>query len=350
MTGKEKVINVLNGELNEVQPCFDIIRNDSIVEYYTGEKLTYENGSKLVGIAAAKALDGTRGFLRVPKPEKVEIMPDGRKSATYRWTNWVEDVKYRNSDHYADVKSRIIQGDLITEDDKNNFGKLIDMYFNTQDTYLKDSAYFWQVGGYLNNAFAQVYNEIGMEEFLYIYSDAPELIIDLVNFNLERAAKMVDLIAEEKKPFGIFYADDMAYKSGPLINPSFFNKGYYKGLKKLVDAIHGRGMYVMFHSDGCLYQMLDGLIDTGIDFLNPIEIMAGMDIKKIHDRYPKIVMAGGIDVSELLPYGKPEDIKRAVRKAIGDSEGKILVGSSTELHSEVPLENFLAMKGALANR
>jgi len=350
MNGIEKVLNVLNGKANEVQPCFDIIRNDSIIEYYSGEKLTEENAPRLVGIAASRALDGTRGILRIPMPEREEILSDGRKSITYRWTNWVEKVKYRDIEHYIEEKSRIIKGDLITENDKITFNKLVDIHFSIQDTYLNDRAYFWQLGGYLSSSFAQVYNEIGLEEFSYIYADSPGIIVDLVNFNLERAVKMVDMIPEDKKPFGIFYADDMAFKSGPLINPSFFTKGYYEGLKKLVDAIHKRGMYVMFHSDGCLYEMLDAIVDTGIDFLNPIEIKAGMDVKKIHERYPKLVMAGGIDASELLVYGKPEDVKKAVRKAIEDSDGKILVGSSTELHNDIPLENFLALKSALVNK
>ena len=58
-------------------------------------------------------------------------------------------------------------------------------------------------------------------------------------------------------------------------------------------------------------------------------------------------MAGGIDVSQLLPFGKPEDVKDAVRKALDDAEGRIMIGSTTELHNEVPLENFLAMREAV---
>ena len=45
-----------------------------------------------------------------------------------------------------------------------------------------------------------------------------------------------------------------------------------------------------------------------------------------------------------LPFGKPEQVRGAVVKAIEDSEGKIMVGSSTELHDSVPLDNFLVMR------
>jgi len=71
-----------------------------------------------------------------------------------------------------------------------------------------------------------------------------------------------------------------------------------------------------------------------------------MDIKAIHSRYPHIVFAGGIDVTNLLPHGTPQQVRDAVHRAIEDSEGRILVGSSTEVHNDVPLENFLAMRDA----
>jgi hypothetical protein len=72
-----------------------------------------------------------------------------------------------------------------------------------------------------------------------------------------------------------------------------------------------------------------------------------MDVGVIHRRYPKIFMAGGIDVSQLLPFAKPQEIRDVVKKAIDDAERKIMIGSSTEVHNEVPLENYLALSEAV---
>jgi uroporphyrinogen decarboxylase len=88
-------------------------------------------------------------------------------------------------------------------------------------------------------------------------------------------------------------------------------------------------------------------VDVGIDILNPIETAAGMDIAEMHRRYPRLVFSGGIDVSNLLPFGTPQEVRDATVKAIEDSDGQILVGSSTELQYAVPLENFLAMRQAV---
>lgn len=114
-------------------------------------------------------------------------------------------------------------------------------------------------------------------------------------------------------------------------------------MKRVVEACHKAGWKFIFHSDGNLMNILDDLAETGIDILNPLEIQAGMDIKETHRRYPGLILTGGIDVSSLLPFGKPADIKDTVIKAIEDAEGKIMVGSSTEMHHGVPLENVLAL-------
>jgi hypothetical protein len=75
-----------------------------------------------------------------------------------------------------------------------------------------------------------------------------------------------------------------------------------------------------------------------------------MDVGDIHKRYPHIFMAGGIDVSQLLPFGTPGQVRDAVRKAIDDAEGRIMIGSSTELNEDVPLDNFLSLRMAVLER
>jgi uroporphyrinogen decarboxylase len=103
----------------------------------------------------------------------------------------------------------------------------------------------------------------------------------------------------------------------------------------------------MFHSDGNINPLLGGLVDAGIDGLNPLEVVANMDAPAIHRAHPHLFMAGGIDTSQLLPMGSPDDVRAAVRRALDGSGGRLMVGSSSELHEGVPLKNFLAMRDAV---
>jgi len=144
----------------------------------------------------------------------------------------------------------------------------------------------------------------------------------------------------------VFAGDDIAFKNGPLLSPKWFRKHYFRRFARIVKAYHRKGIRVNFHSDGNLTQIMDGLVEAGIDVLNPIETAAGMDIAYLHKRYPKLIFSGGIDVSGLLPFGTPQEVRDATVKAIEDSEGQIMIGSSTELQYTVPLDNFLAMRRA----
>jgi uroporphyrinogen decarboxylase len=89
--------------------------------------------------------------------------------------------------------------------------------------------------------------------------------------------------------------------------------------------------------------ILDDLIAVEVDILNPVETIAGMDVAEIRKRHKYLVLAGAIDVSQLLPFGTPQEVASETRKLIEVAGPGVLVGSTTELHNDVPLENFKAM-------
>ena len=105
----------------------------------------------------------------------------------------------------------------------------------------------------------------------------------------------------------------------------------------------------MFHSDGNLMEIVDDLVDVGVDILNHIETIAGMIVAEIRKKHKNLVFAGGIDVSQLLPLGTPQEVAAETRKLLEVAGPGVLVGSSTELHNDVPLDNFKAMAGTVRN-
>jgi uroporphyrinogen decarboxylase len=144
-------------------------------------------------------------------------------------------------------------------------------------------------------------------------------------------------------PIALTY-DDIAYKNAPLFSPQWLRTHWVPGLKRLVDAWHDRDTFCLFHSDGNLWPVLDDLVGAGIDGLNPLEVLAGMTVKEVRQRYPSLFLTGGIDVSQLLPLGDPEEVRTVCRQTIQDAEGRgYFLGSSTELHWGVKLENAIAM-------
>jgi hypothetical protein len=51
-----------------------------------------------------------------------------------------------------------------------------------------------------------------------------------------------------------------------------------------------------------------------------------------------------VDVTHLLVSGSPDDVRKETRRIIDEvgAEGRLLIGSSTELGNDVPLANYLA--------
>ena len=69
-----------------------------------------------------------------------------------------------------------------------------------------------------------------------------------------------------------------------------------------------------------------------------------MSVADVRIRYPRLVIAGGIDVSQLLTLGTPDQVREECRKAIDATRGHgFLMGSTTELLPLVKVENVLAM-------
>jgi uroporphyrinogen decarboxylase len=137
---------------------------------------------------------------------------------------------------------------------------------------------------------------------------------------------------------------DIAYKHRLIHSPHFLRSEFYPRLKRLNDAWHEHGFKCLFHSDGYLMDAMDDLIEAGIDGLNPIETVAGMSLKELRQQYgDKLFLAGGIDMSQLLSNGTPEQVRQVCRQAVRDAYPGYLMGSTTEADNSCKLENLLVM-------
>jgi len=61
-------------------------------------------------------------------------------------------------------------------------------------------------------------------------------------------------------------------------------------IKKINEAWHQHFFKCLFHSDGYLMDIMDDLIETGIDGLNPIETTVAMSIKNLKNTETKFFL------------------------------------------------------------
>ena len=100
----ERVRAVIHGEMPDRAPLYDLLRNDAVLNHFTGRTLTVENAHEVVYAAFEPAIDATRPLVRLPKHEETVILEDGRQQRFFRWTIWTERVRYESSEAYAAAK------------------------------------------------------------------------------------------------------------------------------------------------------------------------------------------------------------------------------------------------------
>ncbi|NLX96097.1 MAG: hypothetical protein GXY83_07970 [Rhodopirellula sp.] len=143
-----------------------------------------------------------------------------------------------------------------------------------------------------------------------------------------------------------FIGDDYADKNATMMSPRHFKEFILPGLQRCVDAAHEAGAYVVKHTDGNIMGILDMVVGTGIDALNPLEPQAGMDIGLIKQRYgDRTALIGNIDCGYVLSQAPLDEVRRTTRETIRKAApgGGYCLSSSNSIHSSVKPENFMAM-------
>lgn len=341
----ERVRTVIRGGLPDRPPLYDLLRNDAVLSHFAGKKLTLENREEVVYAAYEPAIDATRPLVRLPEAERTELLEDGREQRYFRWTIWTQERRYPDAAAYAAAKRAELDAyDPAWTADKQAAMNATLAKIADDRRRLGEVFYFPGLPG---PGLQGIYGEIGLEAFSYYLADCPDIIGELLERNTVRAiAWIAHLPADHGIEAGML-GDDMAFKTGPLLRPAWMRAHYFPRLARVIAAYHAAGIKVLFHSDGNLNPILGDLVDAGIDGLNPLETLAGMDIGDVHRRYPHLFLCGGIDVSQLLPLGTPEQVRETVKRAIAAAEGRLMVGSSTELNNAVPLANYLALREAV---
>lgn len=102
-----------------------------------------------------------------------------------------------------------------------------------------------------------------------------------MNEGTEFKVKVINRAKKLQEFSAIFDCEDIASKNGPLFSPLIMKKYFYLHLEQIIDAYHKNNIKVIFHTDGNVMPILDELVATGIDGLNPLEVIAGMNLREI---------------------------------------------------------------------
>ncbi len=353
MTARQRIEATLRGELPDRVPIFDLIQHIPLIEYVTGEKVTLENGLDLLCRTIGERLDITRG-IAPPVEERIIRHEDGFVYKQEWWTTWLIERPFKDVRGLLAYIPRNMEelynrqpGDMFTFGGKSNvWGTATrsprEQFLALQEKVGENTVLFpFESPVGLDTAHVRA----GLDLFVYAYAENPQLVSDwLEALNWAEIQRVHETADAELSPVALVFSD-IADKNQTFYSPAFLRKEFFPRLKKLVDAWHAHGVKVIYHSDGNLWQVLDDFKAAGIDGLNPLEPLSHMYAGDVRRGYPDWILMGGIDASQLLPFGSVDEVRRTVRRTIAEAgaQGRLWLGSSTEIHPACKLENVLAM-------
>ncbi len=333
MIPRERILRALYGEEPDTVPLFEIEINVPIVRQLLGR--TPKDALDFYEVYSGYGLDGINfwdNFIMVKTLDEKSFIDDWARI----WSIEENEVTY------------YVRGTINTEEDFENFSPPDSFDYDRLDRLrkvIKNNEYELAVVGGIHDAFEIPSQMRGVNNFLIdLYQNpsfARRIIETSVDYNIELAKTMIDLGVD-----ALISGDDYAYKHGPFMSVKLFREFIASYLKKIVNAVHRKGIPFIKHCDGYIWPILDDIVNTGIDALHPIEPQAEMSLKEVKDKYgDKICVMGNVDVTNILPLGTVEDTVRDVKRCIEEAAngGGYILSSSNSIHNAVKIENFKAM-------
>jgi len=201
----------------------------------------------------------------------------------------------------------------------------------------------------MRDVWSGVRDYMGFQQALMDLLLRPELVEAVVTRCVDHYIRVIEHASELGVDI-VFTGDDIADSRGPLFSPKLWKNLLLPHYVRLVDAIHGVGLYHWKHSDGNLYPFLDSIVEAGSDAIDPIDPMGGMELSVVKAKYgDRVAIKGNIDQVELLIDGPPGAVVESVKKAIRDAGvgGGYVCSSSNSIHSGVDPALYTVMVDAI---
>jgi uroporphyrinogen decarboxylase len=331
LTSAERVLRVLGRQEPDRIPHFEWIIDRKVREAIC-PGCTMEEFTVRMGLDAV---------LTAPDFRKEQVGPN-------RWRNeWGVVTEKTTEEHGYPV-----EGPIRTMDDLRRY-EVPDLHAAGRYASIERAVAKYKgrlaVGVHLNDVFSLPRYLAGFEHVLLSMAAEPDLVHALVELSVSVNVEMAAEVARRGADF-VFTGDDYASTEGPFMSPAMFRDFLAGPLKRVMDAFHQQGLPIIKHTDGNIRPILGMILEAGIDCLDPIDPIAGMDIGQMKRNYgDRIALKGNVDCAHTLTFRTErevvEETKEVIRQAAGG--GGLILSSSNSIHSAVKPGNYLAMWNAI---
>jgi hypothetical protein len=157
---------------------------------------------------------------------------------------------------------------------------------------------------YLDRAgslYGAVRDLMGVEGASYAFFDEPEMVADMMDTVVALFCAVCDaLLTDGFVPDAVCLWEDMGFNTASLLSPRLVREFMLPRYRIMTAKLREKGVpFIVLDSDGQVGELIPLWLEAGIDGVVPMEVQAGMDVAVYRERYPQLLMLGGVDKKAL---------------------------------------------------
>jgi uroporphyrinogen decarboxylase len=198
-----------------------------------------------------------------------------------------------------------------------------------------------------NHTWLKLIDIRGYENVIYDMADCEprlyRLLEMLENFNMGLLDNYMTYVGIE----WIGFAEDLGMQTGPMLSPEHFRKYIKPSYSRLMKKARDTDVIVHVHADGDLRQLMDDILECGVQVINLQDLVNGIDWIQ-ENLAGKICVDLDIDRQCITRFGTPTMIDELIREEvekIGSKEGGLMMIYG--LYPDIPFENVKAVMDAM---
>ncbi len=188
---------------------------------------------------------------------------------------------------------------------------------------------------------------VGMNDFMIMCYEDRKLVEDMLEVSTEHFVKLMKAVVKAGADF-VYPCDDIAFKTGLFIPPKLFKEMWNPRMRRIMEPALEARVPIIFHSDGKIDEIVEDLIEMGVDFLVDMDPYC-TDYREYKKKYgSRVALWGNVDIEFPLAKGTPEDVENEVirqMKVLKPGYGYI-AGSTHVFSNFIPHKNFITMINA----
>lgn len=155
----------------------------------------------------------------------------------------------------------------------------------------------------------------GLENTWMDIYDAEEQLCNLIDILVEINLVVIEKYAEAGVD-GFIFCDDWGLQNRLMISPKSWRKIWKPRYARIYDAVHKAGLLTFLHSCGYIVDILDDLIEIGLDVVH-MDQQENMGLEVLGQRFGgRLTFFSPVDIQQTMARGNLDEIRAYCRKMV----------------------------------